>query len=45
MQAVWDAYMAAMQRARFDKHTPLYVASGLLSYGDLKGWYFPLSFT
>lgn len=37
MQAVWEAYIVAMRKAEFDKNTSLYVASGLLSYGDKKG--------
>jgi hypothetical protein len=32
-RAVWDGYVAAMRAARFDGATPLYAASGLLTYG------------
>ncbi len=36
-QAVWDMYHAAMEAAGFDGSTPLYVASGLLTYLDQSG--------
>ena len=37
MQAVWEAYAGAMTDAGFDGNTLLYVASGLQSYGAIKG--------
>lgn len=32
-QAVWDGYVSSMRAAGFNATTPLYVASGLLTYG------------
>jgi len=32
-QALWDGYVSAMRRACFNASTPLYAASGLLTYG------------
>ena len=36
-QAVWSAYVAGMQEAGFTDDTPVYMASGLLTYGDNTG--------
>ena len=33
-QAFWGAYFAAMEQVAFDAATPVYVASGLLTYMD-----------
>jgi len=41
IQAVWEAYHVAMQKAGLDNATPLYVASGLLTYGGRQGVHFP----
>lgn len=41
MQAVWEAYEIAMQKAGLDNATPLYVASGLLTYGGRQGLALP----
>lgn len=37
MQVLWEGYAAAMQEAGFDDQTPLYAASGLLTYGATQG--------
>lgn len=37
MQVVWNAYVEAMSRAKFDSDTPLYVASALLTYNARGG--------
>ena len=36
-QAFWGAYFAAMEQVTFDAATPVYVASGLLTYMDERG--------
>ena len=41
IQAVWEAYKVAMQKAGLDNATPLYVASGLLTYGGRQGLQLP----
>ena len=37
VQVLWEGYAAAMQEAGFDDQTPLYAASGLLTYGATQG--------
>ena len=37
LQAAWLAYFRSMQDNGFDAHTPIYVASGLLTYLDSNG--------
>ncbi len=37
MQAVWNAYVQSMRQACFTPDTPMYVASGLLTYGANNG--------
>ena len=37
LQVLWEGYAAAMQQAGFDNQTPLYAASGLLTYGATQG--------
>ena len=37
VQVLWQAYGTAMQEAGFDEATPLYAASGLLTYGATQG--------
>ena len=37
VQVLWQGYTAAMREAEFDESTPLYVASGLLTYGATQG--------
>ena len=36
-QAFWTAYFSAMEQVAFDFETPVYVASGLLTYMDERG--------
>ncbi len=36
-QAVWNAYVASMRQAGFKPDVPMYVASGLLTYGASDG--------
>ena len=36
-QAFWGAYFASMEQVAFDAATPVYVASGLLTYMDERG--------
>ena len=36
-QGLWAAYVDAMLRAGFSSEAPVYLASGLLSYGDMQG--------
>ena len=33
VQVVWSMYLNTMRKAGFDANTPLFVATGLLSYG------------
>lgn len=37
LQALWNEYVQAMQRGGFSADTPMYVASGLLTYGANDG--------
>ena len=37
VQVLWQGYATAMQKAEFAASTPLYAASGLLTYGATKG--------
>ena len=37
MQVLWEGYAAAMQEAGFNDQTPLFAASGLLTYGATQG--------
>lgn len=37
LQALWNAYVQAMRQAGFSRDTPMYVASGLLTYGASDG--------
>ncbi len=37
LQALWNEYVQAMQRGGFSADTPMYVASGLLTYGANEG--------
>ena len=37
MQDFWHAYLAAMAGVGFNRLTPLYVASGLLTYMNTSG--------
>ncbi len=37
LQAVWNGYLGAMQAAGFASDLPLYVATGLLTYGANEG--------
>ena len=36
-QAIWTAYLADMRQLKFSGDTPVYMASGLLSYGATDG--------
>ena len=36
-QGVWGAYVTAMKQANFSADVPVYMASGLLTYGDTSG--------
>lgn len=38
-QAVMNQYFKGMEQAGFDAKTPIYMASGLLTYGDQKREY------
>ena len=40
VQAAWRAYFQSMRSAGFDSLTPLYVASGLLTYMNASGTFF-----
>lgn len=37
LQAVWNAYVGSMRQAGFTANVPMYVASGLLTYGANDG--------
>ena len=41
VQALWQGYATAMQKAEFAASVPLYAASGLLTYGATEGGALP----